>query len=204
MCRESVEGVWDAFLVSGKGFLNIKLLKFFQSLIKHDVAIKHIFYYGFQAGAYLHLFPVLLSIKQSIKSGVCFRLCTKASSWRTPNPPDGGTPELQSKRFSHEQFISLEITRSRCGSHLRRQRRRRRLLVPGNSLEVVAHKLFVERSLGFADLVAFNRPETRRIGRQSFVDQDDSAVTVTTELELGIGDNDFATACIVACLLIKT
>src|SRR6266849_1629776 len=124
--------------------------------------------------------------------GRLLRLCTKAPSGRTPSPPDGG--ELQSKRFSHEQFISLEITRSRCGGHLRRQRRRRRLFVPGNSLEVVAHKLLVERSLGFADLVAFNRPETRRIGRQSLVNQDDSAVTVTTELELGVGDNYFATA----------
>src|SRR6266852_8021950 len=104
--------------------------------------------------------------------GRLLRRCTKApTSRRTPSPPDGGTLELQSKRFSHQQFISFEITRSRCGSHLRRQRRRRRLLVPRNSLEVVAHKLLVERSLGFADLVAFNRPETRRIGCQSFVNQ---------------------------------
>jgi len=53
--------VGNAFLVPSEGFLNIKLFELFQSFIQHDVTIKHIFYYCFKAGAYLHLSPVLFS-----------------------------------------------------------------------------------------------------------------------------------------------
>src|SRR5207247_10646863 len=58
---ESFGGVRDAFLVSAKRFLNVELFEFFQSLVEHDVAVEHIFDDCFQAGAYLHLSPVLLS-----------------------------------------------------------------------------------------------------------------------------------------------
>jgi hypothetical protein len=58
---EGFGGVRDSFLVPGERFLNIELFEFFQSFIQHDVTIKHVFYNCFQAGAYLHLSPVLLS-----------------------------------------------------------------------------------------------------------------------------------------------
>jgi len=51
--------VGNAFLVPSEGFLNIELFELFQSFIQHDVTIKHIFYHCFEAGAYLHLSPVL-------------------------------------------------------------------------------------------------------------------------------------------------
>jgi hypothetical protein len=62
---ERFGGVRNAFLVPGEGFLNIELFEFFQSFVEHDVTIEHIFYDCFQAGAYLHLSPVLLSQKMN-------------------------------------------------------------------------------------------------------------------------------------------
>ena len=47
-------GVSDPFLVARVGFLDIELLEFFERFIQHDVPVKHIFNYSFQAGAYLH------------------------------------------------------------------------------------------------------------------------------------------------------
>jgi hypothetical protein len=61
MDAERLGGVRNAFLVPGKRFLNIELFEFFESFIQHDVTVEHIFYHCFQAGAYLHLSPVLLS-----------------------------------------------------------------------------------------------------------------------------------------------
>jgi len=47
-------GVRDPFLVARVGLLDIELLEFFERFIQHDVPVKHIFNYSFQAGTYLH------------------------------------------------------------------------------------------------------------------------------------------------------
>ena len=46
--------VRDPLLVAGVRFLDVELLEFFQRFIQHDVPVKHVFNYCFQAGAYLH------------------------------------------------------------------------------------------------------------------------------------------------------
>jgi hypothetical protein len=55
MDTESGGGVRNSLLIPAVRFLNVKLLKFFQGFVEHDVTIKHVIDYCFQAGAYLHL-----------------------------------------------------------------------------------------------------------------------------------------------------
>ena len=47
-------GVSDSLLISRVGFLDVKLLEFFERLVQHDVAVEHVFNYSFEAGADLH------------------------------------------------------------------------------------------------------------------------------------------------------
>lgn len=54
MDAERDRGVSDAFLVTRVGFLNVELLEFFERLVKHNVAIEHVFDHCFEAGANLH------------------------------------------------------------------------------------------------------------------------------------------------------
>src|SRR4029077_20645752 len=54
---------------------------------------------------------------------------------------------------------------------LARERRRRRRLVPGLSLQPVAHELLVEARRRCAGPIAVQRPEARGIGRQHLVHQ---------------------------------
>ena len=53
-------GVRDPLLVAREGFLDVELLEFFERFIQHDVPVKHVFNYSFQAGAYLHFYFVLI------------------------------------------------------------------------------------------------------------------------------------------------
>ena len=55
MNAEGGGGVRDAFLVSRVSFLNVKLLELIESFIQKDVTVEHVFDYGFEAGADLHL-----------------------------------------------------------------------------------------------------------------------------------------------------
>ena len=55
-------GVRDPLLVAGVGFLDIELLEFFERFIQHDVPVKHVFNYSFQAGTYLHFYFVLILV----------------------------------------------------------------------------------------------------------------------------------------------
>ena len=74
------------------------------------------------------------------------------------------------------------------------QRRHRRLLVPPDLFQVVAHELLVEARLPVARLVLGPRPEARRVGRQHFVDEHDIGRRIAradqAELELRVGDDD--------------
>ena len=69
-------------------------------------------------------------------------------------------------------------------------------------LEPVTNELLVVRRLGFAHFVAFQRPETGAVRCQHFVCQNDFAVLVQSELELGIGNDDAVFPCVVRALLV--
>src|SRR5260221_2751263 len=75
-----------------------------------------------------------------------------------------------------------------------RQRRWRGVAVPaaGFSLgvEIVAQRLLVEARLALAGLVDVDGPEPRTVGGHHLVDQNDAAILVAAELELGVGDDD--------------
>src|SRR5256885_1611619 len=63
-------GVRDPLFVARVGFLDIELLEFFERFIQHDVPVKHIFNYSFQAGAYLHFYFVLILVRSpSVSEG---------------------------------------------------------------------------------------------------------------------------------------
>src|SRR5882762_8660471 len=71
-----------------------------------------------------------------------------------------------------------------------REMRSRRLLVPVQRLEIVAHELLVETRRTDPGLVGFHRPEAGRVGSQGLVDQEKISRLVGTEFELGVGDDD--------------
>lgn len=86
------------------------------------------------------------------------------------------------------------VTRGALLDDLRRQVRGRRLLVPAAGLDPVANELLVERGRAAPRLPAVDQPETGRIGREDLVDQDQLAILVEAELELGVIDDDAAFA----------
>ena len=86
-------------------------------------------------------------------------------------------------------LVRFPVFVSRAGDDVRRQRRSRRLLVPADPLEIVAHVLLVERRLRLAGSVLIGRPETRRIGRERFVDPDELPAQ-QAEFKFRIGDDD--------------
>src|SRR6266567_3134815 len=78
--------------------------------------------------------------------------------------------------------------------HAGRQRRGRGVAVPAAGaalgVEIIAQRLLVEARLRLARLVDVDRPEPRTVGGHHLVDQDDTAIAVTAELEFGVGDDD--------------
>src|SRR4051794_36862605 len=90
--------------------------------------------------------------------------------------------------------VRFEITLAGRIHHAGRQRRRWGVAVPAAGLalgvEIVAQRLLVEARLALAGLVYIDSPEPRRVRRHHLVDQNDLAVLVAAELELGVGDDD--------------
>src|SRR3954466_8298648 len=70
-----------------------------------------------------------------------------------------------------------------------RQCRSRRLLIPADALQIVAHKLLVKRKLRAARGVSVRRPEARGVGRKDLIRQDD-APRCDSELKFGIRQDD--------------
>ena len=73
----------------------------------------------------------------------------------------------------------------------------------GIGLEPVADELLVEGRLTVAGLVTFGGPETAAVGSQHLVAQNDIALFVEAELELGVGDDDAAGPCVLSALFIE-
>ena len=68
-------------------------------------------------------------------------------------------------------------------------------------LEPVADKLLVEGRLAVTGLIAFCRPEAAAVGSEHLITQDNIALFVEAELELGVGDDDAAAQRVVRALL---
>ena len=93
------------------------------------------------------------------------------------------------ERPAGDPLVGLDVAVARGGDDLGGQRRRRRLSCPSRAVEVVAHRLLVERRRRRARLPLVGRPEPRRVGREHLVAHDELAVD-EAELELGVGDDD--------------
>src|SRR3954451_12953056 len=84
--------------------------------------------------------------------------------------------------LARDPLIGLDVARPGAVDDLRRQRRRRRRLVPAGLGCPVAHVLLVEARLGTARLVAGGGPEARGVWGQGLVAEDDRAVRAAAEL----------------------
>src|SRR5438874_5252759 len=83
-----------------------------------------------------------------------------------------------------------------------RQRRRRRRLLPIEGFEIIADKLFVEARRTSPSNVLIGRPETRRIRRQTFVNQNQFAV-YNSKFEFSVGNNNSVPSGMVPALCIN-
>src|SRR4029077_8427891 len=87
-------------------------------------------------------------------------------------------------------LVGFQVLSSCSGDYLRRQSRRRAVLVPASRFEPVAHELLVKRGRALADLVLIHGPEARAIRRQDFIDENQVAARQLAPFELGVCDDD--------------
>src|ERR1035441_8836123 len=80
--------------------------------------------------------------------------------------------------------------------------RGRWLLVPLDSLQIVAHVLLVVRILRSTRLILVLGPETRRVRREHLIRQHESG-SGTAEFKLGIGDDDAARLRVIGSRLVN-
>ena len=101
-----------------------------------------------------------------------------------------------------DALIRFPVLVSRACDHIRRQDGGRRLLVPADALEVVAHVLLVERRLRLAGRILIGGPEARGIRRKRFVDPDEF-LAEQAEFEFRVGDDDAALGSVFGGALIE-
>src|SRR5579883_1739569 len=99
--------------------------------------------------------------------------------------------ELERDFAAGQAAEGLHIFCLRALDNVIRKRRRRRLLVPANGFQVVAHELLIERGLSAARLPRGAIPEARRIRRQHLVGKD-RAFLRSAEFEFRIGEDQAA------------
>ncbi len=101
-------------------------------------------------------------------------------------PAPGHRPHRSAREEAPQR---REIFLLRARDDLGRKARRRRLLIPFDRDEVVAHELLVVARRRLVGRVALGRPVARRVGREHLVDQPEAAGGVGAELELGVGED---------------
>ena len=88
-----------------------------------------------------------------------------------------------------DAFVRLDVLLAGTSDHLRGQLGRGRLAVPAAGVQPIAHVLLIEALLRAPRRVTVRRPETRRVGRAHFVDQDEFALA-ESEFDLCVRDDD--------------
>ena len=101
--------------------------------------------------------------------------------------------------FSCQHLISLQVFVNRLLHDIIRQRP----VVIRILFEPVAGELFVKGRLAVSRLISVSRPETGAVRCEHLVAQNDIAVFVQTEFELGICDNDTAAQGIIRAFFVK-
>jgi len=108
--------------------------------------------------------------------------------------------KLLIKLVPRQDAISLPILGTRGSDNVGRKLRARRGFWPANSLEVITHKLFVERRLGAAGIVLSGGPEAGGVWSERFINPDQGVdcfrrvegAVEKAELELGVGEENAA------------
>src|SRR5260221_3852677 len=129
---------------------------------------------------------IMRSSQQPIESLALKARRYEESSWprRSRQLPAGQSPKR------------LEILLARFHHDIVGQRRHRWLFVPFDAFEIIAHELLIEAWWRSAWGVAVGGPESRRVGREHFINQNQSIARQPSifrqqaKLEFGIGDDD--------------
>src|SRR5712692_851553 len=100
-------------------------------------------------------------------------------------------PGLLIQFVSYQDAIGFPVFGTSGFNDFGREFRAGRGFRPLHSLEVVANKLFVKRSLRTAGAVMRGGPETRRIRREGFVDPDQFIIE-QAKFEFRVGEDDAA------------
>src|SRR5690242_4547555 len=127
-------------------------------------------------------------IEASLKAGGRRPQAEERSKNFGPWPSAFGLLEL----FPCDQPKRLDVLRARSLHDVVRERGDRRLFVPADLLEVVAHELLVEARLPASWRILIARPESRGVGRQHLVDQNQFRAVRQPKLELGVCNDDAA------------
>ncbi len=90
------------------------------------------------------------------------------------------------ERASCQFLIGFDILGARFFRDIGRQFHTRAGFVELDIFQIISHKLFVKAFLIASGLILVGGPEPRRIRREHFVDQDNTAVDLTP-LKLGVG-----------------
>jgi hypothetical protein len=83
---------------------------------------------------------------------------------------------MLSEGLSCEAFKSFDVSFSGLGNDLLGKPGGRRLLRPGQALQVIPQELLVKALLRAAGLVSIHGPESRGVGREDFVNENEVAV----------------------------
>src|SRR5262245_32621999 len=91
-------------------------------------------------------------------------------------------------------LVGFQVFLPCLGDNVARQRRRGAVFVPTGRLQPVPDELLVVGWRIAPRFVLIDGPETRAVGREDFVDEDQLAAREPAPFELGVGDDDaFAT-----------
>src|SRR3954452_7133907 len=163
----------------------------------------------------------LISTRALVTIAVACRRPRASTCWRKPSPlrpwpaqlscPAASSLARRSRplqprleRLAGDALVGLAVEGAGALDHVVGQRGRGRRLVPTRARSPVAHVLLVERGLARARRVSVGRPEARRIGREHLVAHHDPArLGVATELELRVGEDDPALACVLGGELLQ-
>src|SRR6266487_6657279 len=83
----------------------------------------------------------------------------------------------------------FQIFRGGSFDNFLRQARGRRSLVPSERLQIIAHELFVETRWALSDGILVLWPETRRVRREAFVNQEQIYIN-NAKLKFSMRDDD--------------
>ena len=122
-----------------------------------------------------------MSCLRSDNGPMAFYSCTPYGAGLLSDPAD-----FLCQRGSGQQFIGFFV----LGNGLVDDILGQIIIAVRMGLKPVADELLVKGGLAVAGFIAFQGPETAAVRSQHFIAQDNAAIFIQTELELGVGNDD--------------